>query len=412
MQARYSQSKRKRKLATDLLLNAENAVVQNAIEQLHGLLPTVPVRRRAQPYPPPNHWIVENQATWDLWHHQITSARQPDARIPRKPMFMLDESQLSYDLEGGGSAIFVDADDGSKVAVVISELCNCPKILHWVNQIVLVNVALEKNVRVRQSPPMFKPGFLKHLTLQKEDAGSLVISGWSAGSRSRLLLDFARNFEAKHKLSSTQKEKVQYKASSAFALFWNLVKSLGPQEVVDDLEDFVKKHNLYKMDPAVLRGGRIRTYTVDVDGEVPIIFRNADLAPPSGVFARNYARYVHREKQPHRWAASWTTFRDDSANDAGGHFYLPEYGIRIRAATNKAVFWRPGDWHATSLPKLAPDEKNGPLLQCGLAIVTSARLPAAFRAFHEGRSSTMELNVDTDEGNESDLEDRFEGMAL
>ncbi|KAF9065567.1 hypothetical protein BDP27DRAFT_1157645, partial [Rhodocollybia butyracea] len=309
-----------------------------------------------QPYPPPNHWIVENQAIWDLWHHQLTFARQPDARISRKPMFMLDPSQLSYDLGRDGSAIFVDADDGDMFAVVISELCHCPKILHWVNDIVLVNVVLEKNVR-------------------KEDAGSLVISGWSAGSRSRILLDFARNFEPKHKLSSAQKEEVQYKATSAFALFWNLVKSLGPQEVVEDLEDFVKKHDLYKMDTAVLRGGRTRTYAVDVDGEVPLVFRNADLAPPSGVFARNYARYVHREKQPHRWAASWTTFRDDSVAEAGGHFYLPEYGIRIRAATNKAVFWRPGDWHATSLPKLAPDEKNGPLLQCGLAIVTSARLP-------------------------------------
>jgi hypothetical protein len=39
------------------------------------------------------------------------------------------------------------------------------------------------------------------------------------------------------------------------------------------------------------------------------------------------------------------------------------------------MFWKPGNWHGTSLPMLKPDEKGGPLLQSGLAIVTSPRLP-------------------------------------
>ncbi|KAF9060280.1 hypothetical protein BDP27DRAFT_1237066 [Rhodocollybia butyracea] len=109
-----------------------------------------------------------------------------------------------------------------------------------------------------------------------------------------------------------------------------------------------------------------------VDENVPLTFHDADLAPPSGVFARNYTRAVHKENQPHDWSVSWTTFRDDRRNDMGGHFYIAEYGICIQASSNKAVFWKPSDWHGTSLPMLEPDAKgDGPLLQSGLAIVTS-----------------------------------------
>lgn len=68
------------------------------------------------------------------------------------------------------------------------------------------------------------------------------------------------------------------------------MKSLGPREVVADLEKLVKDNNLYRMDTAIANGGKLQTYTIDVDGGVPLTFHDADLAPPSGVFARNYAR--------------------------------------------------------------------------------------------------------------------------
>lgn len=123
-------------------------------------------------------------------------------------------------------------------------------------------------------------------------------------------------------------------------------------------------------------------------------------------------RPIHRENQPHDWAASWTTFRDDTAEDMGGHFYLSDYGIRIQGASNRAVFWRPSDWHGTSLPKLAPNEKGGPLLQCGLAIVTSARLPAAFAAFHAGKLSAAAMRKEATESDEIGLEDAFESVSL
>ncbi|KAF9062029.1 hypothetical protein BDP27DRAFT_1185820, partial [Rhodocollybia butyracea] len=321
-------------------------------------------------YPPPRRWIVENQSIWDLWSYQINCAPQPDVRISRKSMFMVDTAKLDYDVGPDESAIFED-ENGKLVAMVISDFCKCKKVLHWVNEIVLLNVALEKN----------------------EDAGSIVICGWSAGLRSRTHLDLARNLESKHKLSPSQKGELQYKSASVFALFWNLVKSLGPSVVVADLEDLVKGNNLYRMDTAIANGGKQQTYTIDVDGGVPVTFHNAELAPPSGVFARNYARAVHFERQPHDWSASWTTFRDNSKGDMGGHFYLASYGIRIQGASNKVVFWKPGDWHGTSLPNLSPAEKGGPLLQSGMAIVMSPRLPKAFDDFHKGKITRAQLIV-------------------
>lgn len=242
-------------------------------------------------------------------------------------------------------------------------------------------------------------------------------------------LDFARNLESKNKLQASEKRELQYKSASFFALFWNIVKSLGPTEVVDDMETFIQTNKLYKMDPAIMEGGKQQTYTIDVGDGVPLTFHNADLAPPSGVFARNYARYtlytmqyidayfeiraVHRENQPHKWTSSWTTFRDSNdTGNMGGHFYIAEYGIRIRAATNKAVFWRPGDWHGTSLPRLVPSEKGGPLLQCGAAIVTSPRLPAAFQQFHEGKLSADEVKVVAAKVDEIGLENAFENISL
>lgn len=126
----------------------------------------------------------------------------------------------------------------------------------------------------------------------------------------------------------------------------------------------------------------------------------------------NFNRPVHYEKQPHKWAASWTTYRDNSKDNMGGHFYLASYGIRIQGASNRAVFWKPGDWHGTSLPKLKPSEKEGPLLQSGLAIVTSAWLPAAFQEFYEGQLSAEELHTEISKCDELGLEEAMESIAF
>lgn len=142
-------AKRKQALARLLLLNTHSECVRLALQELRALIPIHAVKKKVRPYPPPRRWIVENQSIWDLWTYQINRAPQPDVRISRKSMFLVDPAKLDYDIGPEESAIFED-ENGEVVAMVISDFCKCPKVLHWVNEIVLLNVALEKNVRVSE----------------------------------------------------------------------------------------------------------------------------------------------------------------------------------------------------------------------------------------------------------------------
>lgn len=93
-------------------------------------------------------------------------------------------------------------------------------------------------------------------------------------------------------------------------------------------------------------------------------------------------RAMHFEYQPHRFGISWTVRRDHPP-DAGGHFYLGSYRIRVQAAPNTLVIWVPTDIHGTSLQNLDPNDENPAFIQTGIAIVTPNRLPSAWSKFCE-----------------------------
>lgn len=112
--------------------------------------------------------------------------------------------------------------------------------------------------------------------------------GWSPGSRSKIQFDWVRNFLDKS-LDEETKDVYRTESSSAFALFWNMVRSFGPREVVEDFEKFMEKEGIYAMDPAIGRCGPERQYTVPVNG-INILFTKAHMAPPQGALARNYGR--------------------------------------------------------------------------------------------------------------------------
>lgn len=78
--------------------------------------------------------------------------------------------------------------------------------------------------------------------------------------------------------------------SSAFALFWNMIRSFGPPEVVADFENFIKTYGIYPVDPQIGRSGPKGQYSVPINGTT-VLFTNAHMSPPQGAFARNYARY-------------------------------------------------------------------------------------------------------------------------
>lgn len=104
-----------------------------------------------------------------------------------------------------------------------------------------------------------------------------------------------------------------------------------------------------------------------------------------------FCRRVHHEFQPHTWAASWTTERNESFE--GSNFYNATYRVRVQGASNTACFWQPEHFHGTSLANNPYSEKEGDLVQCGLALITAPRLPSAWKKFKEAEGDAKKLVV-------------------
>ncbi len=68
----------------------------------------------------------------------------------------------------------------------------------------------------------------------------------------------------------------------------------------------------------------------------------------------------------------------------GGNFFLASHGVRIQAAANSLIIWRPALWHGTSLSYQDPKKPSTEFAQRGLAFVTSSRLPSAWERYRVG----------------------------
>ena len=80
-------------------------------------------------------------------------------------------------------------------------------------------------------------------------------------------------------------------------------------------------------------------------------------------------RFIHQEGSGHKYAVAWTTFRDPKlGKEWGGNFFICSHGIKVEAATDTVVVWKPKSWHGTSLQERDPDDPE--IFQSGLAIVT------------------------------------------
>lgn len=92
---------------------------------------------------------------------------------------------------------------------------------------------------------------------------------------------------------------------------------------------------------------------------------------------------MHTENQKHKYAAALTVKRNGD-NEAGGHFFIGTYGIKVVLADNSLVVWQPKHIHGTSLQDRLPTDKNPSFLQRGLAFVTSPRLPNIWAKYMAG----------------------------
>ncbi|KAF7770914.1 hypothetical protein Agabi119p4_6888 [Agaricus bisporus var. burnettii] len=347
----------------------------------------IPIRhceRLAFPFPPPSLYVSETKDIFDRNMAFVLEHELPDSRIPRKFIFRLDKSTdflgLACDLGPCDEAQFVD-ENGDLVAVVIRNACKDSRIVDFVDKTVKKVVQSRRNVR-------------------KEDRGHISQMGLSAGSRSNPSLGWVRNIERQKKNINFHQE-VNYDASSSFAVLWSLVRALLPNVILHDFETFIanlgpdlRMDGNHTMDASLLGRGSYHIQMQDANFK----FQNAELAPPCGVVAENYCRYIHFEKQPHTWAVSLTTSRQFdpavSSLDAGGHFFISAYGIRIQSAPNTLIAWRPSDWHGTSLFHISPDSASPrqQYFQRGLCIVTGMRIVDAVKKWRAGQIKDEELD--------------------
>ena len=89
---------------------------------------------------------------------------------------------------------------------------------------------------------------------------------------------------------------------------------------------------------------------------------------------------MHHEHQPHKFAVSLMT-EGSAGAEAGGHFFISKYGIRICGAPNTLVVWIPSKPHGTSLQDFSPQDAEPDFSQRGIAFVTPSWLKSVWEQY-------------------------------
>ncbi|KAH9912790.1 hypothetical protein B0H21DRAFT_659601, partial [Amylocystis lapponica] len=320
-------------------------------------------------YPPLGYWLYESSEIEALWHGRLVVEESPDGRNTRHPMMKAEDDELSYIVQPDESIIFYDKYTNELVALVLRNFCLDGEVLAWADSVVAEATSLKRSVRIKIM-----------MLFQLEDPGSLVLAGFSAGARSQPSFDWARNLLSKRH-SPEFIHGLHHREASFFALQWNLMKARLPGEVMDDFEAFFERTGMCRMDTEQGKTA-YGDYTIQ-KGEHLINFKHVEMAPPSGMFGGNYARATHLEPSPHKYAVSWNTSRA-GGEDAGGHFYIARYGIKVIQTANTAIVWKPSQVHGTSLARWTPPKRSArepQFGQRGAAIMTSIRLPRQWHRY-------------------------------
>ena len=114
--------------------------------------------------------------------------------------------------------------------------------------------------------------------------------------------------------------------------------------------------------------------------------RHSRILHPSNIF---YFRFMHKEGSSHKFAVSWTTMRDPLlGQDGGGNFFVCKHGIKVEAAADTVIVWRPTSWHGTSLQQRDPRDPT--VFQAGLSIVTPLGVTRLWKEVQEKKLSLEE----------------------
>ncbi|KAH9911012.1 uncharacterized protein B0H18DRAFT_893745 [Fomitopsis serialis] len=328
-------------------------------------------------YPEFDTWVAESLQIRVCWTRAIEEGKQADRRHKRHPIEREEAERLAYEVRENENVVFRDIDSGEIIMIVLRNFCRDALVVEGVNATMELALAMRKSVRL-------------------EDPGKIVNLGYTAGARNHPLFDWTKNLKSKKHDPDDLKD-INFEISSVFALFWALLRVHLPQEVLRGFEDYLADNDMCRMDADEKRGNVEGEYVVHessleapssrhrlalLDATTPGMFDCS-----SGLqFLTARCRAIHNEKQPQKWAFSWTTKRDPQMK-RGGQFYLAKYGIKVRQAANTMVAWQPEHAHGTSLlPGGLPrrelrESSEAPILQAGLAFVTSTRLASTWKSY-------------------------------
>ncbi|KAH9841338.1 uncharacterized protein C8Q71DRAFT_700010 [Rhodofomes roseus] len=293
------------------------------------------------------------------WQSRIKTGKKADKRHKRHPLVLEEPSRLALVVEENESVVIRDKKSGAIVMVVMRNFCNDDEVVQYADGV------------TQEATDMRKSGRL-------EDPGKLVLLGYTAGARSHPKFDWSKNLRSTRHTAEFIKEH-NFHLSSVFALFWNLLLSHLPDEVLEPFETYLAENQMCRMDGNGAKERKAQGIYMVERGSECVEFNDAELAPPSGVAGCNYARQVPLLSQ--KWAFSWTTSRREGMT--GGSFYEAIFGIKVLQAPNTMVAWMPEHDHGTSLLDWSPDKKDDvpPFAQAGIALVTSTRLASTWKKY-------------------------------
>lgn len=244
-----------------------------------------------QEYPPRGGWVAENDLLFKLWVHYLATMKLPDKRRVRPPTHLLDHSKLKYDMPADLNFQIFDRATGELVFRMVRNFCPDPELLDHGREVVYRAATTKKSVRVSTFVVKLKLPRSTHSGLaiphQLEDRGVIVQIGFSAGLREAPEFGWVRNTLSK----KTDQDTAKREASSFMTAFWLMAKHAFPSEVIEDFEEFHRKHNLPRFHPdwpacADAAHGPLKLPLPHGGLE----WDNVDLAPGSGVMVQRYAR--------------------------------------------------------------------------------------------------------------------------